>query len=76
MGKLLATRIDLWVEATGEFLQRLKADLPEINQVFPAESKSPEELSNNELGKIIEISPNLSDPHNRGLRSLSLLSHN
>ena len=80
LGRLVATAIDLWVEATVEFLQRLKADLAEIQQVFlpklmskGAEADREEFRSllsspcpNSQLGKVIEIHPNLSDPHNRG----------
>lgn len=75
LGRLVATAIDLWVEATGEFLQRLKADRAEIEQLFlpkllSKEADSEEILSslypNSQLGKVIEINSNLSDPHNRG----------
>lgn len=80
LGRLVATAIDLWVEATVEFLQRLKADLAEIQQLFSlkllskgAEADREEFRSslsspcpNTQLGKVIEIRPNLSDPHNRG----------
>ncbi len=34
LGRLIATRIDFWVEATADFLQRLKADLSKIQQAF------------------------------------------
>ena len=80
LGRLIATRIDFWVEATAEFMQRLKADLPEIQQVFQLDQrssgvqkqKSSEELPITELGKVIEIKPNLSDPHNRGRSTIAL----
>ncbi|MEG3860873.1 type 2 lanthipeptide synthetase LanM family protein, partial [Microcoleus sp. herbarium12] len=80
LGRLIATRIDFWVEATAEFLQRLKADLPEIGQVFPLDrrssgvekQKSSEELPITELGKVVEIKPHLSDPHHRGRSAIAL----
>jgi len=80
LGRLIATRIDFWVEATVEFLQRLKADLSEIQQVFQLDrmnsgvqkQKSSEELPITELGKVIEIKPNLSDPHHRGRSCVAL----
>ena len=80
LGRLIATRIDFWLEATVEFLQRLKADLPEIQQVFQLDQmssgvqkqKSSEKLPITELGKVIEIKPNLSDPHNRGRSCIAL----
>ena len=67
LGRLVATQVDFWVEATAEFLQRLKADISAIGQIFAY----PE--SENQLGKVIEIKPFLSDPHNRG-RSVIALS--
>ena len=79
LGRLVATTIDFWVEATVEFLQRLKADKAEIQQLFSPKilSKGTEAnregrsflsspCPNSQLGKVIEIHPNLSDPHNRG----------
>jgi type 2 lantibiotic biosynthesis protein LanM len=66
LGRLIATRIDFWVESTAEFLQRLKADIPEIQQMFQSEQESKEKLIVNPLGKVIEIKANLSDPHQRG----------
>ncbi|MBW4597570.1 MAG: type 2 lantipeptide synthetase LanM family protein [Brasilonema angustatum HA4187-MV1] len=60
LAKLIATQIDFWVEATIEFLQYLKADLAEIQQIFQPEGGS------SVLGKVIAITPNLSDPHKRG----------
>lgn len=85
LGRLVATAIDLWVEATVEFLERLKADQAEIQQLFlpklksfGAEAEQEECRSksspcpNSQLGKVIEIHPNLSDPHNRGRRVIAL----
>ncbi|MBW4576243.1 MAG: type 2 lantipeptide synthetase LanM family protein [Aphanothece sp. CMT-3BRIN-NPC111] len=67
LGRLVATTIDCWVEATAEFLQRLKADLAEIEQVF-AEAK-PE---NPPLGKVAAIKASLSDPHHRDRTVIAL----
>jgi type 2 lantibiotic biosynthesis protein LanM len=77
LGKLVATAINLWVEGTGEFLQRLKADRVEIQQLFrPKLSSRKTEVDgektsssfdrHSQLGKVIAIRSNLSDPHNRG----------
>lgn len=75
LARLIATQVDFWVEATGEFLQRLKADLEEIQQVFQPQWESVKDTSilnsqfpipNFHLGKVIEIKCDLSDPHNRG----------
>ncbi|MBE9193153.1 type 2 lantipeptide synthetase LanM family protein [Gloeocapsopsis crepidinum LEGE 06123] len=66
LGKLIATRIDFWVESTAEFLQRLKTDIPEIQQMFQPEQKSEKNLVAYPLGKVTEIKANLSDPHQRG----------
>jgi type 2 lantibiotic biosynthesis protein LanM len=67
LGRLVATRIDFWVEATAEFLQRLKADISVIGQIF-----AHLEQSENQLGKVVEIKPSLSDPHNRGRSVIAL----
>ncbi|BBD63711.1 lanthionine synthetase C family protein [Nostoc commune NIES-4072] len=80
LGRLVATAIDLWVEAMVEFVQRLKTDKAEIQQLFlPKQGSKGAEADREEfrsslsspypdsqLGKVIEIRPNLSDPHNRG----------
>jgi type 2 lantibiotic biosynthesis protein LanM len=66
LGRLIATRIDFWVESTAEFLQRLKADIPEIQQMFHCEQESKEQSLVKLLGKVTEIKANLSDPHQRG----------
>lgn len=65
LGKLIATRIDFWIESTAEFLQRLKTDIPTIQQMFQPDRKSEETLVACSLGKITEIRANLSDPHRR-----------
>lgn len=72
LGRLIATRIDFWVEATAEFLQRLKADLHEIQELFQPQQESRGESPIIPLGKVIEIEPNLSDSHNRGRSALAL----
>lgn len=68
LGKLLATQIDFWVEATTEFLQRLEADYLVIQRVF---SKQQSDLPL-DLGEVIEIKPNLSDPHHQGRSVIAL----
>jgi type 2 lantibiotic biosynthesis protein LanM len=88
LGKLIATRVDFWIEATAEFIQRLKADITEIQKVFQTKQGLTEEgeterlidgensqlsvtyyqspINNSQLGKVIDIKANLSDPHKRG----------
>ncbi|MFB2934491.1 type 2 lanthipeptide synthetase LanM family protein [Aerosakkonemataceae cyanobacterium BLCC-F154] len=61
LGRLMATSVDFWVEATAKFFRRLQTNLNEIQQVF-----QPEQTSSSELGKVIKIKPALSDPHNSG----------
>jgi type 2 lantibiotic biosynthesis protein LanM len=63
LGRLIATIIDFWVVATQEFLSRIKADLPEINCLFNRD---------NQDGKVVDITTNLSDPHNQGRTVLIL----
>jgi type 2 lantibiotic biosynthesis protein LanM len=72
LGKLIATRIDFWVESTAEFLQRLKTDIPIIQQTFQPEQKDKENLGADPLGKVAEIRANLSDPHQRGRSVIGL----
>jgi lantibiotic modifying enzyme len=64
LGRLMATAIDFWVEAIADFLQRLQADIPAIQQTF-----SP---SQSHLGKVIDIKPSLSDPHHQGRMVIAL----
>jgi type 2 lantibiotic biosynthesis protein LanM len=68
LGRLIATRIDFWVEATAEFLQHLKADKSQIEQVFLHSQLNADRASQSkiELGKVVEIKSNLSDPHKGG----------
>ncbi|MGJ5630511.1 type 2 lanthipeptide synthetase LanM family protein [Nostoc sp. CALU 1950] len=72
LGKLVATAIDFWVEATVEFLQRLQADLSEIQQLFPCEPINQEKSALTQLGKVREIKPALSDPHHRGRTAIAI----
>ena len=65
LARLMATAIDFWVEATADFLQRLQADIPAIQQTF-----SP---SQSHLGKVIDIKPSLSDPHHQGKTVIALI---
>jgi type 2 lantibiotic biosynthesis protein LanM len=64
LGRLVATVINFWLEATVDFLQRLKNDLPTIQQVY--------HLSKTEIGKVATIQTSLSDPHHRGRFVLSV----
>lgn len=74
LGRLIATTIDFWVEATAEFLQRLKADLSEIQQVhnYPEKRSEESKVPITQLGKITELKPSLSDLHNRGRSVIAL----
>lgn len=65
LGRLIATTIDFWVEATAEFIQRLQADKAKIELIL--------NFTENYLGKITEISGSVSDLHNRG-RSVLILT--
>lgn len=62
LARLVATLTDLWVEEKAEFCQRLALDLPTIQQRFQ-----------NNLGQVIAIQLDLSDPHNRR-RSVMILT--
>ena len=89
LGRLLATVVDFWVEATAEFIERLDRDRDAIQQTFGLvrSNKSQDEYvktiprpnrreSNAEpqpLGKVSEIKASLSDPHNQG-RTVILLT--
>ncbi len=66
LGRLVATAIDFWVEATAEFLNRLATDWLEIQQCFSEDTP---------LEQVIALKPNLSDSHNRG-RSVIALTFN
>ncbi len=65
LGRLLATAVDFWVEATAEFIQRLAQDRDTIEQTFRTKPQS--------LGKVSQIKASLSDSHNQG-RSVILLT--
>jgi type 2 lantibiotic biosynthesis protein LanM len=64
LARLLATISDRWVEATVEFLQRLAADLPDLQRVFGGAAA---------LGEVSAVEAALSDPH-RGRRSVISLT--
>jgi len=64
LARLLATISDRWVEATVEFLQRLAADLPDLQHVFGGAAA---------LGSVSAVEAALSDPH-RGRRSVISLT--
>jgi len=72
LGRLIATRIDFWVESTAEFLQRLKTDILKIQQMFQPEQEGKENSGAYPLGKVAEIRANLSDPHQRGRSVIGL----
>ncbi len=57
LARLVATVTDFWVDATGEFIQRLTADWSDIQQTFQPDI---------ELGQVDRINPCKSDPHNQG----------
>lgn len=63
MGRLVATAIDLWVEATAEFLNYLATDWSDIEKCFG------EEIA---LKQVVAVKPGLSDPHNRGKSVIAL----
>ncbi|MCF4965710.1 type 2 lanthipeptide synthetase LanM family protein [Nostoc sp. CMAA1605] len=55
IARLLAITIDFWVDAISKFLSHLAADYIEIQQFFQPDV---------DLGKVVEVNSNLSDPHN------------
>jgi type 2 lantibiotic biosynthesis protein LanM len=61
--KLITNTIDLWVESTVEFIQRLHADRSELEQTFANGIK---------LGQIVAIDPSLADRHQGGRLALAL----
>jgi type 2 lantibiotic biosynthesis protein LanM len=63
LARLLATLTDRWVETTSEFLQRLAADLPDLQCIFGGDFP---------LGAVTALEPGLSDPH-RGRRTVIAL---
>jgi len=65
LGRLVATTVNLWVDATVEFIQRLLQDYEKIQQTFCKSVES-------SLGRVAEIETGLSDPHNGGRTVLVL----
>lgn len=63
-GRLAAMRIETWVEATSEMLDRLAGDLSEIRADL---------LQSTEEALVSDIAPHLSDPHGRG-RSVAIIT--
>ncbi|MBR8834882.1 MAG: type 2 lantipeptide synthetase LanM family protein [Stigonema ocellatum SAG 48.90 = DSM 106950] len=63
LGRLVATAIEFWVEATAEFLNSLATDWYDIEQCFGGEIP---------LKQVVAINPGLSDPHNRGRSVIAL----
>jgi type 2 lantibiotic biosynthesis protein LanM len=63
LARLVATAIDFWVEAIGEFIMRLASDWSKIQQTF---------YNNAELGQVVSIEPFLSDPHKNGRSVIAL----
>lgn len=57
LARLLATALLQWAEATGEFLERLAGDLPELRASF---------FGKEEVGNIAAVQTDLSDAHNGG----------
>lgn len=55
LARLIATTIDLWVESTTEFIQRLQTDVSAIEHTFS---------STKNIGLVKEIDTSLSNPHN------------
>ena len=82
LGRLLATAVDFWVEATAEFIQRLAQDRGAIEQTFssitsnisqdrdvniiPRPEREESTPEPQPLSKVSEIQTSLSDPHNQG----------
>ncbi|NEO45848.1 MAG: type 2 lantipeptide synthetase LanM [Moorea sp. SIO4A3] len=76
LGRLVATCINLWLEATVELLQRLRWDYEAIEQMFGQTQTSEGEPATaplKGLGQVTDIQTGLSDPHNGG-RSVFVLT--
>jgi type 2 lantibiotic biosynthesis protein LanM len=67
LARLVATVTDFWVDATQEFILRLKYDWSEIQETFANET---EEI---ELGQVVAIQPSFSDRHHNG-RSVMIIT--
>ena len=63
LARLISTNIDLWVEATTEFIRRLENDLSAIASNFPDREN---------LGKVTLIDTSLSNPHDGNRLVLAL----
>ena len=61
LARLVAIAIDFWVDEKAEFIQRLASDLPTIQQTFQQD-----------IGQVVAIQFNLSDPHNQGRSVMAL----
>ncbi|NEO77954.1 type 2 lanthipeptide synthetase LanM family protein [Moorena sp. SIO4G3] len=64
LGRLIATTLDLWVESTTEFIQRLQQDFSAIERTFYDQAS---------LGNVQAIETSLSNPH-QGRRSVLALT--
>ena len=65
LARSLGTLVLLWVDAQAELLDRLRADLPDLERSFGVEGER--------FGQVLEIRPSLSDAH-RGGRSVVALT--
>ncbi|MDZ7962497.1 MAG: type 2 lanthipeptide synthetase LanM family protein [Aulosira sp. DedQUE10] len=63
LARLIATNIDFWVKNTTEFIQRLQADISDIERTFS------QDIS---IRKVQEIETSLSNPHNGGRSILAI----
>ncbi|MBD2338899.1 type 2 lantipeptide synthetase LanM [Calothrix sp. FACHB-156] len=63
LARLIATNINFWVTNTTEFIQRLQADITEIEQTFYEDTN---------LGKVQEIETSLSNRHHGGRSILAI----
>ncbi|QIR35414.1 type 2 lantipeptide synthetase LanM [Tolypothrix sp. PCC 7910] len=63
LARLIATNINFWVTNTTEFIQRLQADITEIEQTFSEDTN---------LGKVKEIETSLSNRHHGGRSILAI----
>lgn len=64
LGRRLAVTVEQWVDATGELLERLAADRPDLDRTFG---------DGGELGPVVAVSTAMSDPHRNG-RTVSTLA--
>jgi len=63
LARLLAIALINWIDATAEFLHRFERDITDIRRLF---------FSDQDIGELVDVQPDLSDSHNGGRTVISL----